>query len=117
MIQRTTKQTRNLEVPLTPEERTQRHHDVLRLLDAYEAEGKRMKETAAEHKKKLSEITRQITLARREAATGRTFCDVDCEVHVEDGNVFVVRLDTGETIERRPAAVHERQTGIDEVLG
>ena len=111
-----TKQTRNLEVKLTPEERAERQTTLLRLLDQADAEEQKKKESASEFSKKIQELNRLAVKARREIATGSTFRDVECECHVEGGSVIVMRLDTGEVIERRNAHVSESQIDAEEYL-
>ena len=110
-ILRTT--TRRLPVHLTDEQKLIMGHDLAATVQEAASEVEAQKTQKEQMKAKLSELAARAARLSSIIASGTEYLDVEVEVRLGAAEVQVVRLDTGEVVERRPPSDQERQQRLE----
>lgn len=106
-----TKITRNLKCDLTPEEweaQAMRHAEVEQGMRSLEAQ---RKQVTADLKAQKEALDAELERIGHKVRTKTEYREIECEQQMwpREGVVVVIRLDTGDEIERRPMFDSERQ--------
>jgi len=119
MAEDTKKVTRNLFCKLTDEEVLAYSRSVASKLGEKDREDKHKKRAAKEFDSRIANLESEVVDLIEKVNTGEEMREVECEWRYEwtSNTKVLVRLDTGEEIDKRPIEADERQATLPEEKG
>lgn len=106
---------RDLLVTLTDDERLARGATLTQLLGEQDVADEGHAAVCKMHRDAKKERLKKIRAISREVRSGKAEREVECAWVIEGTTACLIRLDTSEIIENRPATDHERQERLEGV--
>lgn len=101
-----------LPVEMTADELADRTQQLVALLDEIDAQKAALKDYTKGERDEIKGKEQDALKLREAVSSGAEVRDVEVDLELRSGTVFVTRLDTGEVVDQRPATDEDRQQGL-----